>query len=475
MSIVKFSEIFIAIFFGLNTALFLFIIMELPTIWCVLSIIGMIIPFIAIISGDIKRFFLAILVLSLTIQLDIAINNTIHSGGPPGFIISLYDIALLALYMLWISEIVGRKNIEVKFFSNISYPTFCLIILSLLSMINAPFITLSLFEIKEIIKMFLGFFYIANNIKKKRDIRFIIIFLFLGIFLESLLGIFQYFSDHSFGLKILGENPELLKQKFGSMEISRVSGTFGHPNTFGWYLNFMLPLLIGILFFEKRKIFRVLYILILFFGTIALIFTLSRASWVSFLIGIIVVISISFWKITIKHKLKAAISIILIITTITIVILIFSDIISRRLYYDDYGSARFRIPLMKEAFSIIKSHPILGVGINNYTEVIRDNDHTISRISYYPVHNIYLYIAAEIGILGVFIFILIIFRFYKYSIYYIRSENGLLVGMVIGMLGGITGFLIHGMVDDTYLGSFLFIILWFFVGILIAIKNINSG
>lgn len=473
MNTVRSNEIFIAIFFSLIMGLSILIIMGLPTRWSILSIIGMIIPFIAIISGDIKRFCLAILVLSLPIQLDITIQPNEHLGGPAGFMISLFDIALFALYVLWAAEIAGGKKEEVNFFSKISFPTVCLVGLALLSMINAPFQTLSLFEIKEIIKMLLGFFYIANNIKSKSDIHFIVVFLILGIFLESLLGIFQQWFGHSLGLNILGERPELLRPKFGSMEVSRVDGTFGYPNSFGWYLNFMLPLLTGILLFEKRRILKIAYSLILFFGTIALVFTLSRISWFSYLIGIAVVLSISFRKTIGKLKLKTVISAILIIATITIAIFSFSGIITHRLYSYDYGSARSRVPMMKGAFSMIKSHPIFGVGINNFTEVSQNYDITFYG-NPYPVHNIYLHIAAEIGIIGVFIFILIIFRFYKYGIHYIRSENSVYTGIVVGMLGGVTGFLIHGMVDCTYLGSYLFAILWFFIGILMGIREISS-
>ena len=44
-------------------------------------------------------------------------------------------------------------------------------------------------------------------------------------------------------------------------------------------------------------------------------------------------------------------------------------------------------------------------------------------------------------------------------------------GLVMGILGGITAFLIHGLVDAASIGSKLFLILWFFVGILLATKQ----
>jgi len=177
---------------GIICGLFILLLTFLPIRWGVLGAIGIMIPFIALLTRDVKRFFLAMLVFTLPIQLDITIRHSGHLGGAAGFIISLFDITLAVLYLLWISELVRNKNAKINFFPTISLPFFCLIGMATLSMANASFPRLSLFEIVQVLKMYLGFLYIANNIKSRREIQFVVAFLLLGLFIESLLALAHY-------------------------------------------------------------------------------------------------------------------------------------------------------------------------------------------------------------------------------------------------------------------------------------------
>jgi len=62
---------------GMICGLFILLFTFLPSRWGVLGAIGIMVPFIALMTGNEKRFFLAILVFALPIQLDITIR---HSG-----------------------------------------------------------------------------------------------------------------------------------------------------------------------------------------------------------------------------------------------------------------------------------------------------------------------------------------------------------------------------------------------------------
>jgi putative inorganic carbon (HCO3(-)) transporter len=142
----------------------------------------------------------------------------------------------------------------------------------------------------------------------------------------------------------------------------------------------------------------------------------------------------------------------------------------------DGGSAESRIPQFEVAFNIIKDKPFLGVGINNYSEVMHRYDNTeegLASITKFPVHNIYLHIAAEMGLFGLFIFIWILAVIFTKGVSYIMQNNDIMVYVVIGMLAGILAFLIHGLFDVASIGSKMFLFMWFFAGIIIAAKNIK--
>ncbi len=464
---------------GIICGLFILLLTFLPTKWGVLGAIGMMVPFIAVLTGDVKRFFLAILVFALPIQLDITIQHSGHLGGAAGFIISLFDITLAILYVLWISELVRNKR-KINFFPSISLPFFFLIGIATLSMANASSPRLSLFEIVQVLKMYLGFLYIVNNIKNRKEIQFVIAFLLLGLFLESVLGLAQYKFDRPFVPSILGGPEKLGYIRLGE-PLSRISGTWASYNDFAWYITFMLPISMSLLFSRIKGIYKSMCGLALVAGIGALICTLSRAGWYSFVVAALIVLLLSFSKTKGKTGLRNfSTSIVAILIIISIIVTVnpqFLNIVNRRVFSDDYGAARSRIPLMQVASNIIKANPLLGVGINNYTEVMEDYDTTdigVTSLTTYQVHNIFLQIAADMGIIALVIFIWLIFMVYKQGLSYIRASEGPISAIVIGLIAGITAFLIHGLVDAASLGNHLFLIFWFFTGIIIAIIKIES-
>lgn len=464
---------------GIICGLFILFLTFLPTEWGVLGAIGMMVPFIAVLTGDVKRFFLAILVFALPIQLDITIRHSGHLGGAAGFIISLFDITLAILYVLWISELVRNKR-KINFFPSISLPFFLLIGIATLSMVNASSPKLSLFEIVQVLKMYLGFLYIVNNIKNRKEIQFVIVFLLLGLFLESVLGLAQYKFDRPFVPSILGGPEKLGYIRLGE-PLSRISGTWASYNDFAWYLTFMLPISMSLLFTKIRGIYKSMCGLTLVVGIGALICTLSRAGWSSFVIAALIVLLLNFSKTKGKTGLNSfAISLVAILIFVSTIVTVnpqFLNIVNRRIFSDDYNAAQSRIPQMQVALNIIKANPFLGVGINNYTEVMQDYDTSdikLTSITRHQVHNIFLQIAAEMGIMGLVIFIWLILMVYKEGLTYIKSSEGTMSGIVIGIIAGTSAFLIHGLVDAASLGNHLFLIFWFFAGIIIATRKIES-
>jgi O-antigen ligase len=464
---------------GILCGLFILLLTVLPPRWATLGILGTMVPFVALVTGNVKRFFLAMLIFTLPIQLDITIRHSGHLGGAAGFIISLYDITLAVLYLLWISEIVRNKNVKINFFPRISLPFFCLIGMATLSMVNASFPELSLFEIVQVLKMYLGFLYVANNIKSRKEIQFVVALLLLGLFLESILGLAQYKFDRPFVPSILGGPEKLGYIRLGE-PLSRISGTWASYNDFAWYLTFMLPISLSLLFSRIKGIYKSMCGLTLIVGIGALICTLSRAGWSSFMMAILIVVLLSFAKSKGKTGLNnftaSIFAILIIISIIVTVNPKFLNIVNRRMFSDDYDAARSRIPQMQVASNIIIAHPVLGVGLNNYTEVMQDYDTTdigLTSITRHQVHNIFLQIGAEMGIIGLAIFVWLISMVYKEGLSYFKESEGSMSAIVIGLIAGITAFLIHGLADAASLGNHLFATFWFFTGIIIAIRKIE--
>lgn len=432
--------------------------------------IAMMVPLVIAIVGDTKRFLLAILIICLPITVDIELGKTTdHIGGTSAYLLSLFEIVLAFLYLIWIGEIVQKKNSSIKFFPHISIPAFFLILMAAVSMVFAPFRSLSMLEIIEVLKMYLCFLYISNNIKTRSDVKFVVTFLLLGLFLNGVLGFAQHRYDEPFLPTALG----------GAHYIdSRVCGSWTSYNNFAWYLTFILPISLSLLFSEMKLVYKFLCGFTFFLGGGSLMWSSSRGGWISFGTGALFVVVCVFSKIIGKTGLIKTFGWIMIV-------LIFISPLYLRLFnkFDvrlggDKESAESRLPQYEVAYNIIKNNPIVGVGINNYTEVMDDYDITeegLKSITAYPVHNIFLHIAAEMGILGLTFFMWFISAILIEGIKCINKIKGFMAYVVIGMVAGIMGFLVHGLVDTACLGDKLYMFVWFFAGMIFAIRKIQSA
>ena len=79
-----------------------------------------------------------------------------------------------------------------------------------------------------------------------------------------------------------------------------------------------------------------------------------------------------------------------------------------------------RVEGLREAWMLIKKHPVLGVGMGNYTQAVaRELRPGQPLYSYQPAHNVFLLIWAELGIVGLFLFVTVLYciaRQAKFSI-----------------------------------------------------------
>ena len=260
----------------------------------------------------------------------------------------------------------------------------------------------------------------------------------------------------------------------GTEVISRVSGTFGHPNSLAGYL-VMLVLINLSLFWApiSQRVKLVLWPTLLLTST-ALILTFSRAGWLA--LGLAGMFSL---YLCLFHRFKhRSISFLISLALLVIFFLVSVGLITplrQRLFLEDYGAARVRIPLAQVALNIIGHHPWLGIGLGNYTMAAPNYDTTPEGISYEfprPVHNEFLLIAAEQGLpaLGLFlvIFLYVVIQLFRLS----QSRiDPVLPYLAIGLLGTLLAWSISRLMDYNYvlLGDPF----WLLVGLSLAMVQVN--
>lgn len=183
----------------------------------------------------------------------------------------------------------------------------------------------------------------------------------------------------------------------------RVRGFSHDPNIFGINVLIVFPLLV-LLFFHYRgkwkKFFLLLSSILLI---LALITTLSRGA----MIGLIFVIACLLYE---ERKRKATIAV-LVILLLLLLLTIPAEVLMKRMgtltEISRDPSLRWRARLFSGALSLFSQYPLTGIGIGNFVLL---SNRFINK--YLCVHNTLLEIATEIGIFGLFAFIVILWTTY---------------------------------------------------------------
>ena len=239
---------------------------------------------------------------------------------------------------------------------------------------------------------------------------------FLALILHGALGIVQWTNQYVYEIKPLGiaqHDPGV----YGTTVIKgdehrwlRVYGGFPHPNIFGGFLGGAFFLALFLFFQEKREVRSVYFVMSLFF-LFVLFLTFSRVSFVGIFLGGMVL----FWGMLFFQKkdrfLKRIPSVLffqsMVIMGVFVGIILYGlqeplalrvspEVIERE------SSASDRSIFIQQALSTIQQHPFLGVGVGNFTaytaEVFWEDGDYIALFQ--PVHNIFLLVFSELGIVG---------------------------------------------------------------------------
>jgi O-antigen ligase len=467
-----YTRSFFLILVGTFLGLLVLAIFKLPSKFIYYMLGGPVLLFIAILTGRFKRFFQGALIFIIPINLaHNFFKRPMEFGGGGGIAVSPLDITLVVLYAIWIYEIFIKKSGTVNFFPRITIPALGLLGLCLLNMISCPDPYLALFEAFSILKSIMLFLYIANHIQSKRDVSFFLVFLLVGLFLQSIFAFAQRWLGIPLGLHIFGEYKELGTFTLDYyLRTSRVGGTIGHANGLAKYVELLAPICVALLFTGIKLKYKMASSLIFICAFIVLLLTLSRGGWVCFMGSMMLILLLIFRAKLIS--LQTLVAIVAVAIIFAGVMLSFSGLITSRLFGGDYGSAESRIPAAKIAVSIIRAHPLLGVGVRHYNSAARLYNPILREMRVKIVHNAYLQMAAEMGIPALLVFLWLIGAVFRQGLRNLKSRDIFLMSVSIGLLAGLSALWAHWLVDHAWIGRES--LMWVLIGLTAAVGKITQ-
>lgn len=344
------------------------------------------------------------------------------------------DILIIGLVLSWILESLvsasGLSQAVKTVKSNIVklLIIFFLVLFLLVGIFRSSNPSAGIYGIIKFLEYVFLFSYTAKNFRILNGFVLFSTFIF-GVLFESLLTIAQYVNQGSMGgvLYFLGERsfnsqtPGIANASINGQLFLRPYATFSHPNVLAGYLFVFMVLIFS---YAKKKFFKQQNKVVFFsllFGLLALFLTMSRVSIFAWSTVVIFFLAHSFWKktrmvSTKKASLRQIKNKILLLLFLIVTLFIFTFPIGLRFFqfsFSDQTVVQRKI-LIQDSIAMFQQDPVFGVGLNNFLVNLPFVQKQYGETLYIqPVHNIYLLVLSETGIVGLVLFLYFLWNTYK--------------------------------------------------------------
>lgn len=302
------------------------------------------------------------------------------------------------------------------------------------------------FEVKTLLA--LGFFLLLIKIANKTRVA---IFFVCSLFAPAILAVWQFLAQQTFSEKWLGLSLhqasvggtsviEVFSNGILSERWIRAYGSFDHPNILGGV--FALGISVCLWFLAKwqekkgrqwEKFFVFIMVVILSAGLFA---SFSRSAWLALFLSVLSSAIFLFLQKKKKYLKKWSGGAGVTVIVFLIMFLSYQNLVNVR----TQGKTRLenlsmdqRGLYLRQSVEVIGSSPFFGVGAGNYIVSLKKMHPENPSWTYQPVHNVFLYIESEMGILGLILFIFFLcFMFWQYG-----KRNYMSMTLLVSLLPGL--------------------------------------
>lgn len=299
------------------------------------------------------------------------------------------DAATYTLFLGWFFCIMKAYFGDWKWIKTpIDLPLAIFVCFVFFSIINSPQKMFSFYNAYHLIGKYLLIYYLAvQSITTEKHIKTVFVVLGISAVIVLLYGFFQYFM----GINTAGMDwtdtktfPEVTR---------RIFSTWENPNLLAGYLNIIMALAFGTFIFAGGRTVRIIIGSFLILAAIGLGLTYARGAYLS------IVMVIAAYGVFCKRKIIFPL-VVLLAGLMYIDTPLFNRMTSIFTTIDT--SSELRLALWESTIEMILDHPLLGIGWGAYYFVYPSYDFYMQGnfIKVVHAHNMYLNIAAEIGLVG---------------------------------------------------------------------------
>lgn len=380
------------------------------------------------------------------------INNAPWEYGT----ISLYGIDFLLLILIIVFLFLHHKKKPERKISKSTHRLF--LIFSIYLLMTIPFSLSPLVSAVKVTTLILAVSFIYLVGQTKISFRTAAFSFVGGAALSAILGIWQFITQQSFASSWLGlavHNSDVLGTSVieamapdGILERwLRAYGSLDHPNIFGAYA--AIALLIALWLWLSRSITknkseRYILLTAIVLLTAGILISFSRTAWIVGVGGTIILYLTHFHYIK-KQKLEAG-------GILAVIALVFLLLFSQYHYIFlsrfnsterlEQISTGERQAGLSSSIDLWAEKPAQGFGLGMYTLALSKEDTFQPSWYYQPVHNIFLLVLVEVGIIGLILLVLVLKQLW-YALYQSTSWSQKSLGLTIAFAVLVIAFFDH--------------------------------
>lgn len=460
------GSIAISVLVGLALGALIFVARDLPKTWKALLLLSVPALTVVMLLNSPRKTLLVLMLIAVPLSLDISLIVVVppyEAVALSELRVSIATLALILGYASWLlTKPRGQERQQIRFFAGTSIPALGLILASVVSAFGSVDIRLSIFQIVQLCELFLTYIFVANYIKSRDDVRFILLVMTSILLMESAFILFQQLTGFTFNLASIT----------GSIYWGRIAGTLEHPNNAGAFLAVHLPIVFGALLLARNTVEKWWAAIAFGMGAMALIAPQSRGAWSGFLVAMVLFVLLGFRRGWVPLR-----TILLVILCFAVVAATSYETIVTRLTGDDGGSADSRSTLARLAWNMIKAKPMFGVGANTFSlnsKYYATPD--LGRLGWLaraPAHNKHLLVWAETGTFGMFFWVWLLLAALVRGLRSANSNDKLKGLAATGFICALIVFISH-MMADHLLSRAITLLLWLLIAILTGIDGLPS-
>jgi len=321
--------------------------------------------------------------------------------------------------------------------------------ISLLSTGLSPFLIPSLKGFAKFLVYLTAYFLFLSNFDTKERKEKAVFVVSLSALIVSLYGVWQ---------EIIGVAPLALWEDIEAMgeNVVRVYSTLKNPNLLGGYLIGVIPLCLSLLIM-RRDWRRPLLALSFVSSLLALLWTYSRGAYIGFFASILVLflllLRLAWQKGKTKARLAIALFLVLFVLLSSLTVIASPTLKGRiKTIFSIWGhtSNVTRFTIWKSSLQMFKDNWLIGIGPGNDTFRRVYAFYMRPRFNSLASYNIFLQVAIENGILGLIVFLSMLYVLFSRGIKRISEEDTSTAILIIGAISACVAPLFHGLVDTIW-------------------------